>query len=110
LANVRALVDETANVDRQPPTVYVIRLFAQQVKELGIYHANEKIERIIRIAHNQEQGSLCIAQGIQFQFVIGGDFSQLGNVEGSQSRTAGNQDTFGCLARNGVSITFSSNS
>ena len=40
-----------------------------------------------------------VAQGIQFQLIVGGDLPQFGDVEGGQSGPAGNQNRLGCLAR-----------
>ena len=54
-----------------------------------------------RFSHPRPQRcrKMCIRDRlIQLQFVIRYDLPKLGNIKGSQSCTAGNQDAFGCLA------------
>ena len=93
-------------MDRQPPAIHIVSLFAEQVEKLGVAHGDQEVKAIIRIAHNEEQGSLAISQGIQFQLVVGGDLPQLRDVEYGKARTAGNQDGFCRFARNELSRTF----
>ena len=90
LPNVGALVNEAAHMDREPAAVHIICLFTQQVEQLGVAQGNEKIEGIIRVAHNEKQCRFQISQRVQLQLVIGGQVTQLLNVEGSQPCAAGN--------------------
>ena len=93
-------------MDRKPAAIHVICLVAEQVEQLGVYHADEEIKGGIRIRHDEEQRSFLVSQRIQFQFVIGGDLPQLLDVKGGQPCTAGNEDAFGGLSRDKLSRTF----
>ena len=93
-------------MDRQPPAVHIVRLFAEQIEQLGVAHGDQEVKAIIRVAHNEEQCSFPVSQGIQFQLVVGRDLPQLRNVEYGKARTAGNQDGFCGFARNELSRTF----
>ena len=92
LADIGALVNEAAHMDRQPPAIYIVRLFAQEVEKLGIAHGDQKVKAIVRVAHNEEQSGSPVSQGIQLQLVVGSNLPQLCNVEHGEARTAGNQD------------------
>ena len=97
LADVGALVNETAHMNRQPPSVHIVRFFAEQIEQLGVAHGDQEVKAIVRVAHNEKQCSPAISQCIQFQLVVGNDLPQLRNIEHSKARTAGNQDTLGGL-------------
>ena len=98
LPDIRRLVDQTAHMDRQAPSVHIVCFFAEQIKELGVTHGNEKVKGIVRIGHDDEQGGFSIAQGVQLQFVVGCQFPKLLNIKGRKARTAANQDAFCGLA------------
>ena len=106
LADVGTLVNEAAHMDRQPPAIHIICLFAEQVKQLGVAHGDQEVKAIVRVAHNEEQGGFLVSQGVQLQLVVGSDLPQLGNVEYGKARTAGNQDGFCGFARDKMSRTF----
>ena len=83
----------------------------ERVKEVFAEHlrkseGNQKVVGGIRVADKKEQRRFFIPQLIQLQLVIRHDLPKLGNIKGSQSCTAGNQDAFGCLARDKLSRTF----
>ena len=82
----------------QASAVHVVGLLAELVEKLGIAHGDKEVEGIVRVAHDEKQGGLLIADGIQLQLIIGGDLPELGNIERRESRSAGNQDAFGCFA------------
>src|SRR5699024_5997730 len=73
LADVGALVNEAAHMDRQPPAIYIVRLFAQEVEKLGVAHGNEEVKAIVRVAHNEKQSGFLVSQGVQLQLVVGRD-------------------------------------
>ena len=97
-------------MDGQPPAVHIVRFLTQQIEKLRVDHRNQEIERAVRVAHDKEQRRPLISKGVQLQLIVGRDFPQLLNVKGRKPRTAGNQYALGCLARNKMSRTFSSNS
>ena len=74
----------------KPAAVHIVRLFTQQIEQLGVAKGNEEVEGIVGIRHDDEQSSLAITQGVQLQLVIGGQVTQLLNVKGSQPCAAGN--------------------
>ena len=106
LSNIGGLVNEAPHMDRQPPAVHIVRFFAEQIEQLGVAHGDQEVKGVVRIAHNEEQGSFPISQSVQLQLVVGSDLPQLGNIEHSQARTAANQYAFSCFARNELSRTF----
>lgn len=93
-------------MDREPPAVHIICLFAEQVKQLGVAHGDQEVKAIVRVAHNEEQGGFLVSQCVQLQLVVGSDLPQFRNVEHGKARTAGNQDGFCRFARNELSRTF----
>ena len=93
-------------MDGQPPTIHVIGLFTKQIEKLGVNHGDQEVEGTVCVGHDEEQRRFPVAQGIQFQLVIGGNLPQFGNVEGGQPGTAGNEDRLCCFTRNELSRTF----
>ena len=77
---------------------------------MGITHGYKEIKAVVRITHDEEQGSFPVSQSVQLQLIISCDLTQLCNVEHRKTRTTGNQDRLGCFARDEKSRTFSSNS
>ena len=75
-----------------------------------VAHGDQEVKGVIRVAHNEEQGSFPVSQSVQLQLIVGSDLPQLGNIEHSKARTAANQYAFSCFARDEKSRTFSSNS
>ena len=110
LADIGALVNETAHMDWEPAAIHIVGFFAEQIKQLGVAHRDQEVKAVICITHNEEQGSFPVSQSVQFQLIIGRDFTQLCDVEYSKARTTGNQDRLGCFSRDEKSRTFSSNS
>ena len=106
LADIRGLVDQAADMNRQAPAVHIVGFFTQQVEKLGIAHGNEKVKGIIRVGHDDEQGSFPVAQRVQLQLVIGRQLPKLLNVKGRKPCAAGNKYAFRGLARNELSRTF----
>lgn len=90
----------------QSPAVHIVRLIAQEVEKLGIAHGNQEIEAVVRIAHNEEQRRLLVAQRIQLQFIIRRQLTQFGDIEHRHPRAAGNQNAFRRFSRNELSRTF----
>lgn len=110
LANVGALVDQTAHMNRQSAVVHIVGLFAEQVKQLGITHGYKEIKAVISVTHDEEQGSFPVSQSIQLQLIISRDLTQLCNVEHGKARTAGNQNGFCGFAQNDTVYLYSDSS
>ena len=98
LPDVGALVDQATHMDGQPPAVYIVGLFAEQIEQLGVHHRDQEVEGAVCVTHDEEQRRFPVAQSVQFQLIVGGDLPQFGDVEGGQSGTAGNQNRLGCFA------------
>ena len=106
LADIRKLIDQAAHMHRKPPAVHIIRFFAQQVKQLRVSQADEKIEAGIRIGHDEEQRRALVSDGIQRQLIVGGNLPQFVDVKDRKSRAAAHQNGFRRLAGNKLSRTF----
>ena len=70
LPDVGALVDQAPHMDGQPAAVHIIGFFTQEIEQLGIAHGDQEVERIVRVAHDEKQRGLSIAQRVQLQLVI----------------------------------------
>ena len=106
LPDIGGFINETAHMDWEPAAIHIVGFFAEQVEKLGIAHGDQEVKAIICITHNEEQGSFPVSQSVQFQLIIGRDFTQLCDVEYSKARTTGNQDRLGCFSRDKLSRTF----
>ena len=93
-------------MDGQLPAVEIVRFVTEQIEKLAVHQRSHKIEGRIGIRQYYKQGGFLVAQSIQLQFVIGGQITQLLNIEGSQPRTAANQNRLSCFARDELSRTF----
>ncbi len=83
---------------RQLAAVHIIRLFAQEVEQLGVAQADEEVEAVVCVAHDQKKGGLSIAQGVQVQFVHCRQVTQLLNIKGCKSSATGDEDGLGSLS------------
>ena len=70
LSDVGALVDQAPHMDGQPPAVHIIGFLTQEIEQLGIAHGDQEVERIVRVAHDEKQRGLSVAQRVQLQLVI----------------------------------------
>ena len=93
-------------MDWKPAAIHIVRFFAEQIEKLGITHGDQEVKAIVRITHDEEQGSFPVSQSVQLQLIIGCDLTQLCNVEYRKARTTGNQDRLGCFSRDKLSRTF----
>ena len=93
-------------MDWQPPAVHVVGLIAQQICELGLQNGNDKVKGRIGVAHNEEQSSFSVAQGIKFQIIILHQIPQFLNIEWGKPGSAANQDGLCRFASNKMSIVF----
>ena len=79
-------------MDRQPASVFIIRLIAEQIEKLALEHGDHEIKGGVRVAHNEKQGGFSVAQGIKFQIVILHQIPQFLNIEWGKPGSAANQD------------------
>ncbi len=49
LTDIGALVDQAADMNREPAAIYVICLFTQQIEQLRVCHGNQEVECAVRI-------------------------------------------------------------
>ena len=106
LPDVGTLVDQAPHMDRQPPAVHIVGLFTEQIEQLGVNHRDQEVEGAVCVGHDEEQGCFSVAQGVEFQFIVGRNLPEFRNVKGGQAGTAGNKDGLRGLARNELSRTF----
>ena len=106
LPDVSTLINQTAHMNRKPAAIHIVRLFAEHIKQLGVAHGNEEVKAIVRITHDEEQGSFPVSQSVQLQLIISRDLTQLCNVEHGKASAAGNQNRLGCFSSNKMSIVF----
>ena len=57
-------------MNRQLAAVHIVRFVAQEVKKLGVDHANEEVKSAVRVRHDEKQNRFLVAQCVQLQFVI----------------------------------------
>ena len=78
--------------------MYTIRLAVQRLDKLRVNHADQIIERLIRVRYAAEQRDFALAQLLQVQFIR---YSQLGDgrqIECGQAYTHTDEDRFRGLA------------
>ena len=56
-------------MDRQPPAVHIVGFFAEEVEQLGVAHGDQEVKGVIRVAHNEEQGSFPVSQSLLFSIL-----------------------------------------
>lgn len=94
LTDIRRLINQAPYMNRQPAAVHIVSFLTQQIKKLRVDHGNQKIERCIRIRHDQKQGCFPVTDCIQCQLVIRRNLPKLVNIKRSQTSTAANKDGF----------------
>ena len=88
LPDIRRFVDQTPHMNWEPPAVEIIGFFAQKIEKLGIHHADEEVERVVCIAHDEEKGGFPIPDGVQLQFILRREVPQFLNVERCEASAA----------------------
>ena len=73
---------------------------------MGITHGYKEIKAVVRVTHDEEQGSFPVSQSVQLQLIISRDLTQLCNVEHGKASAAGNKNRLGCFSSNKMSIVF----
>ena len=81
LPDIGGFINETAHMDREPAAIHIVGFFAEQVEKLGITHGYKEIKAVVRVTHDEEQGSFPVSQSVQLQLIISRDLTQLCNVE-----------------------------
>ena len=103
---VGELIQDTPYMNRQPAAVFIICLVAEQIEKLALEHGDHEIKGGVRVAHNEEQSSFSVAQGIKFQIIILHQIPQFLNIEWGKPGSAANQDGLCRFARDKLSRTF----
>ena len=76
-----------------------MQIWAESGKSaLPICNYSQILYQFLTFTQNLKRSRFFVPQLIKLQLVIRHDLPKLGNIKGSQSCTAGNQDAFGCLA------------
>ena len=90
----------------QPAAVNIVRPFAQEIEHLRKGQRHKEIVGAVSIADAEECRCTPISHAVKLQLVIGHDLPELGNIKGGKPSAAGDQNAFGCLARDKLSRTF----
>ena len=85
-------------MNRKPSPVDIICLFTQGIEQLCINHADDEIEGVVRIRHDQEQYASPVSKLIKVQFIVTHDFTKLSDIKWRQSGSTADQNTFARLA------------
>ena len=104
--NVRVLIHQAMHRHRQASFVYTIRLAVQRLNKLRVDHANEVIQRLIRIGDAAEQRDFAFAQFLQVQLVRHRQLGDGRQIECSQAYTHADQNGLRGFARDKLSRTF----
>ena len=94
---------------RQASFVYAVGLTVQRLDKLGVNHADQIIEGLIRIRDAAEQRNFALAQFLQVQFVCHRQLGDGRQIERGKAHTHADQNGLGGLARNELSRTFLQN-
>ena len=84
---------------RQASFVYAVGLTVQRLDELGVNHADQIIERLIRVRNAAEQRNLALAQFLQMQFVRHRQLGDGWQVKRGKAHTHADQNGLGGFAR-----------
>ena len=82
----------------QPAAVNIVRPFTQEVEHLRKGQRHKEIVGAVRVADAEKSSRPAISHAVKLQLIIGHDLPKLGNVKGSQTCAAGNEDAFCRLA------------
>jgi len=110
LARVGRLVPQHPHMMGQAAPVYVVRPLAKKIEHLRKGQGHNKVIGGRGIGNGKENRCFPIPDAVKLQLVIAHNFPELGDVKGSQTSSAGNQNAFCGFARDEKSRTFSSNS
>ena len=106
LARIGRFVPQHPHMMGQAAPVNIVRPLTQEIEHLRKGQRHKEIVGAVRVADAEKGCCAPVAHAVKLQLVIGHDFPELGDVKGSQTSAAGNQDAFGRLARDELSRTF----
>ena len=86
--------------------VHAVGLAIQRLDELCVNHADQIIERLIRVRYAAEQRNFALAQFLQVQFVCHRQLGDGRQIERGKAHTHADQNGLGGLARDKLSRTF----
>ena len=96
--NIGVLVHKAMHRHRQTTFVYAVGLAIQRLDELCVNHADQIIERLIRVRYAAEQRNFALAQFLQVQFVRHRQLGDGRQIERSKAHTHADQNGLGGLA------------
>ena len=83
---------------RQTTFVYAVGLSIQRLDKLGINHADQVIQRLVRVRDAAEQRDFALAQFLQMQLVRHGQLGNGRQIERGKAHTHADEDGFCGLA------------
>ena len=76
----------------------IVGPLTQEIEHLRKSKGHKEVIGLGGVRDNKEHRRFPIPDAVKLQLVIGHDLPELGDVKRGQSRPAGNQNAFGCLA------------
>ena len=76
----------------------IVRPFTQEIEHLRKGQSHQKVIGGCGVGNREKHRCFPIPDTVKLQFIVGHDLPELGDVKGGKPGTAGNQNTFGCLA------------
>ena len=104
--HVAELVHHQTDRDRQSPLVYFVGLVVEGLKGAGIEHTHQIRKCGIVVRDDGEYRLLALSHSLQLHVIPGRNAGDLGQDEGGEPDSGGDQNRFGRLARNELSRTF----
>src|SRR5699024_9805465 len=96
--NVRVLIHQAMHGYGQTAVVDTVGLAIERLDELGVHHADEIVEALVRVRDAAEQGDLLFAQLVQVQLIGHRQTVDLRQVEGRQPHADAHQNRLGGFA------------
>ena len=104
--DVRELIHQAMDGHRQPPLVDAVGLTVERLDELGVHHADQIVEALVRIGDAAEQCHFFLAHLVQVKFIHHRQPVDLRQVEGRQPHADAHQNRLCSFTRNELSRTF----
>ena len=98
LARIGRLVPQDAHMMGQAAPMHIVGPFTQEIEHLRKSESDQKIVGAVRIADAEKCCRPSVTHTVKLHFIVAHNLPELGDVKGSQTSAAGNQNAFGRLA------------
>ena len=93
----RELIQHKVDVSGQGSVMDLVGAVVEGLERLGIEQGHQEVKRVIVVRDHGIEGHLLLPQGIEVHVIVVGDSLDLGQVEGGQADSGGDQDALGGL-------------